>query len=155
MDEPKRLANDALHHLLSITDDAFLESVRDDLLTPLREAPAASLFVLSRKALSREVRSEAAAVLNARLREDEDGLPPSDAADPKELPPELAAHRHFYKFCEDGQWVLTTRSGVRVTVFPSEAELDQWWRKLTWQRGRILTRIRRETSPDAETTKEH
>lgn len=155
MNEQKKLANDALHHLLSITDDVFQESARDDLLTPLREASAASLFVLSREACSEKVRSEASATLNSRLRADDDGISSSDAANPDGLPPELTTHRHFYKFCENGQWVLTTRSGVRVAVFPGEAELDHWWQGLSWQRGRILTRIRRETSSDVETTEEH
>jgi hypothetical protein len=142
LDEQKRLENDSLHHLLSITDDVFRESERDDILAQLREAPAASLFVLSRTAASEEVRSEAATLLNARLRESEDDIPSSNAPNLEELPPELATHRHFYKFCEDSRWVLTTRSGVRVTTFASEAELDQWWHRLKWQRGRILTRTR-------------
>lgn len=153
MSEQKRLANDALQHLLLITDDDFQESVREDLLAPLCTAPTKSLFILSREAATQDVRFEAEAVLTARLREDredEDIAPPVDAANPEELPPELATHRHFYKFCENGRWVLTTRSGVRVTAFANEAELDQWWHGLKRQRGRILTRRRRETSPDAE-----
>jgi len=46
--------------------------------------------------------------------------------------------------------VLTTRGGVRVAVFPSEAELDRWWLGLKKQRGRILTRVRRGAPPGSE-----
>jgi hypothetical protein len=54
--------------------------------------------------------------------------------------------RHFYKFSDDDQWVLTTRSGVKIAAFASEADLDRWWRGLKKQRGRILTRVRRGTA---------
>jgi hypothetical protein len=153
LSEQKRLANDALQHLLLITEDEFQDSVREDLLAPLCKAPTASLFVLSREAAASGIRLEAEAVLTARLREDreeETTTPPVDVANLEELPPELATHRHFYKFSEGEQWVLTTRGGVRVRAFANEAELDQWWHGLKRQRGRILTRRRRETSPNAE-----
>lgn len=154
LDGQKRLDNTALDELLSITDDKYQESERDDLLTPLYEATAVSLFVLSREALSSKVRSEAAIALDARLREGAESVPPSNSAAPQELPPELASHRHFYKFCEDRQWMLTTRGGIRVATFASEAELDQWWRGLRWQRGRILTTRRAKTPHDPEPAEE-
>ena len=112
----------------------------------LRAAPSATLFILSRESKSKEVRCEADTMLSARLRGDDANCPepaPFNAVSQGELPAELATHRHFYKFSEGEGWVLTTRSGIRVAVFSSEAELDQWWKGLKKQRGRIITRVRR------------
>jgi hypothetical protein len=55
----------------------------------------------------------------------------------------LATARHFYKFAEEEQWVLSTRKGVRIATFNNEADLDHWGRGLKKQRGRILTTVRR------------
>jgi hypothetical protein len=149
MDQGQQPANETLHYLLSISNGPPQGPAWDAVLAQVRGASTASLFILSRKAQSSDVRREAAAALNARLHEPGDGGPakPSsaDAVSQDELPPELATHRHFYKFSEGEQWVLATRSGVRVAEFPSEAELDQWWRGLRKQRGRILTKVRRST----------
>lgn len=146
----KKLADDALRRLLSIGDEASLELGQEELRVTLCEAPASSLFRLSREAASGRVREEAAAVLAARLRDEEEVVPPVEEATPGELPPELATHRHFYKFAEGERWALTTRSGVRVATFASEAELDQWWLGLKRQRGRILTKRRNAGDGDAE-----
>jgi hypothetical protein len=149
MDENKTFSNEMLQYLLSIPDP-LPEGKQGDVRVQLREAPSASLFVLSRQAQSSEVRSEAARALDARLREGDDSGPGaalhSDAVARGELPPELATARHFYKFPEDEQWVLSTRSGVRIATFSSEADLDRWWRGLKKQRGRMLTRVRKATS---------
>ena len=143
----KELQSGALQQLLSISDELPQGPLREGIFAQLRAAPSASLFILSREAQSEEVRCEAATILSARLREDDaqsPESPPTDAVSQGELPAELATHRHFYKFPENEGWVLTTRSGTRVAVFSSEAELDQWWRGLKKQRGRILTRVRRD-----------
>jgi hypothetical protein len=149
MDGNKTLSNEMLQYLLSITDP-LPEASQGDILVKLRDAPLASLFVLSRRAESSKIRSEAANALNARLREDDDpsstSSPHSEAVSRGELPPELATARHFYKFPENEQWVLTTRKGVKIADFGSEADLDHWWRGLKKQRGRILTRVRKTTS---------
>jgi hypothetical protein len=149
MDENKNLPNKTQQYLLSIPD-ALSAGTLGDIAVQLRDAPSAFLFVLSRQAQSSEVRSEAARALHARLHENDPvgsgSSPHSDAVTQGELPPELATARHFYKFSDDDQWVLTTRSGVRIAAFASEADLDRWWRGLKKQRGRILTRVRRGTS---------
>lgn len=146
MDENKNCPIEGPQYLLSISDP-LPDGMRDDIAARLREAPLASLFVLSRQAQSSEVRSEAAAALNDRMRDDDDSAsatsPSLDAVARGELPPDLATARHFYKFSEDDQWLLTTRSGVRIAAFASEDELDRWWRGLRKQRGRILTRVRK------------
>ena len=150
MGEDSASANEMLEYLLSIPDP-LPEEKRGEILTKLHEAPLASLFTLSRRALSPEVRSEAAQTLNARLREgDEPAAENTPASDPfaeavgrGELPPELATARHFYKFPEAERWLLTTRNGIKVADFGSEADLDHWWRGLKKQRGRILTRVRK------------
>jgi hypothetical protein len=149
MDEHGSFSNEMLQYLLSIPDP-LPEGKQGDIRAQLHRAPSASLFVLSRQAQSAEVRCEAARALDARLREgDDSGAAASrhwDAVARGELPPELATARHFYKFPEDEQWVLATRSGVRVATFSSEADLDHWWRGLKKQRGRMLTRVRKATS---------
>lgn len=140
----KKLVGDALRRLSSIGDEAFLELGQDELQAALHEAMSSSLFRLSREAASIRVREEAAAVLATRLRGEEEVVQPVEEATPEELPPELATHRHFYKFADGERWALTTRSGVRVATFASEAELDQWWLGLKRQRGRILTKRRKQ-----------
>ena len=145
----KQLEAGALQHLLSIDDELSQGPAREGILAQLQAAPSASLFILSRKAQSEEVRYEAATILTARLHEDEADNPESafaTAVSQGELPAELATHRHFYKFADDDGWVLTTRSGIQVAAFASEAELDRWWRGLKKQRGRILTRVRRDAA---------
>ncbi len=148
MDENKNFSNETLQHLLSIPDP-LPAGMLGGIAGQLRAAPLASVFVLSRKAQSSEVRTEAGRLVNFRLREDDpvgsESSPHSDAVTRGELPPELATARHFYKFPEGEQWVLTTRSGVRIAAFLSEADLDHWWRGLKKQRGRIITRVRRGT----------
>lgn len=147
MDENKHLPNERLQSLLAIPDP-LPEGMLDGIAVQLRAALLPSLFVLSRRAQSSAIRSEAAATLDARLHEDDEApesSPSADAVARGELPPELATARHFYKFSEGDQWVLTTRSGVRIATFASEADLDRWWRGLKKQRGRILTRVRRDT----------
>ena len=143
MEENKNFSNETLQHLLSIPDPLAAGTL-GDIAVRLRDAPLASVFALSRKAHSSEIRSEAEQAVNARLREDDPANPESsphaDAVARGELPPEVATVRHFYKFREGEQWVLTTRSGIRVAAFPSEADLDHWWRGLKKQRGRIITR---------------
>jgi hypothetical protein len=139
--------NETLQDLLSVADPLPAAAL-SDLPARLRDARAASLFTLSRQAQSSEVRAEAAKALSARLREDhpvaaDEKSPQADAIARGELPPELATARHFYKFSDEDQWVLTTRSGVKVASFASEADLDRWWRGLRRQRGRILTRVRK------------
>ena len=138
MDQGQQPADETLVYLLSLTDAPPQGPAWDSILAQVHGASTASLFVLSRRAQSSEVRREAAAALNSRLHEPGDGgseKPSSDVVSQGELPPELATHRHFYKFSEGEQWVLATRSGVRVAAFRSEAELDQWWRGLRKQRG--------------------
>lgn len=146
MDENKYFANEKLQHLLSVADPLPAGTL-GNIAMQLREAPLASVFVLSRKAESSEIRSQAEKVVNARLREGNpsaiESSPHSDAVTRGELPPDVAMARHFYKFPEGEQWVLTTRSGIRIASFPSEADLDHWWRGLKKQRGRIITRVRR------------
>ena len=146
MHENKNFSNETLQYLLSIPDPLAAGTL-GDFAVRLREAPLASVFALSRKAQSSEIRSEAERVVNARLREDDSAGPESsphaEAVARGELPAELATARHFYKFPENEQWVLTTRSGIRIAAFPSEADLDHWWRGLKKQRGRIITRGRR------------
>jgi hypothetical protein len=134
-----------MQQLLSVTDAACDEEFRSVLPANLCTAPSASLFILSRRALAEAVRAEAEKVLSARLHEGEaPEAPPAEAVNSDTLPPEYATHRHFYKFCEGQRWVLTTRSGLRITAFDTEADLDQWWRRLKKQRGRILTRVQRD-----------
>ena len=149
MDEAKiTLSQEAVDQLLSVADGLPDGPARAEMLGKLQTASFASLYVLSRKAQSSEVRCKAAEILDSRLHADESGNPeppPPDVVSLGELPPNLAVHRHFLKFCEGQQWVLTTRSGVRVATFPSEAELDQWWLRLKKQRGRILSRVQRGT----------
>lgn len=143
----KELQSGPLQQLLSLGDELPAGPAREGVLAQLRAAPSAALFILSRESQSEAVRGEAAAVLSARLRDDDVAPPeppPFDPVSQRELPAELATHRHFYKFPEGEGWVLTTRSGIKVAVFASEAELDQWWRGLKKQRGRILTRVRRD-----------
>ena len=145
----KELQSGPLRQLLSRTDELPPGPEREGILAQLQSAPSAALFILSRDSQSEGVRCEAAAVLSARLRGDDatGPEPPSfNAANQGELPAELATHRHFYKFAEGGGWALTTRSGIRVATFASEAELDQWWRGLKKQRGRMLTKVRRDKS---------
>jgi hypothetical protein len=146
MDENKYFSNETLQHLLSVPDPLPAGTL-GNIAIQLREAPLASVFVLSRKAESSEIRSEAEKAVNARLREDGpagiESSPHSDAVARGELPPDVATARHFYKFPEGEQWVLTTRSGVRIASFPSEADLDHWWRGLKKQRGRIITRVQK------------
>jgi hypothetical protein len=146
MDENTNFSNETLQQLLSIPDPLPAGTL-DDIAVQLREAPLSSVFVISRKAQSSEVRSKAERAVNARLREDgpvdPETSPHAAAVNRGELPPEVATARHFYKFCEDEQWVLTTRSGIRIAAFPSEADLDHWWRGLKKQRGRIITKARK------------
>jgi len=157
VDKDTKLANEAQRYLLSITDDLFQGPAQDKILSELRAAPFASLFVLSRTAQSTEVRREAAKILKARLREDASrpSQPPPPAYVPTngegtaELPAAVATHRHFYKFFQDGYWVLATRKGIRVATFHTEAQLDHWWRRLKRQRGRILTKVHRDTPPES------
>ena len=152
MNEAKILSEEAINHLLSVADGLPHGPTLDEILVKLNAASLASVFVLSRKAQSNEVRCEAAKIVHARLHEDDSGPEPPafDAVSQGELPPKLATHRHFYKFCEDQQWVLTTRNGIRIGAFPSEAELDLWWLALKKQQGRILTPKRRGTPPGSE-----
>jgi hypothetical protein len=152
MNEAKILSQEAINQLLAVADGLPHGPTLDELLVQLRAAPLAAVFILSRKAQSSEVRSEAAKIVNARLHEDNNGPEPPafDAVSEGEPPPKLATHRHFYKVCEDQRWVLTTRNGIRVGTFPSEAELDRWWLGLKKQRGRILTRKRRGMPPGSE-----
>lgn len=155
MCEDAKDSDEILRDLMSVVGNLPEGSGREDILARLRAASSASLFVLSKKAQSSDVRCEASKVLEARLREGEVPAPPdSGGANLSDgssvLPPELAKNRHFYKFCEDERWVLTTRSGVRIASFPSEAELDRWWLRLKRQRGRILTKVRKGAPPDAE-----
>jgi hypothetical protein len=142
--------SEAFQYLQSIGGELPPGPMRESILAQLRAAPSASLFILSRKAQSADVRCEAATILTARWHEDDASPEPApfDAVSQRELPAELATHRHFYKFSEGERWVLTTRSGVKVAVFSSETELDQWWRGLKKQRGRILTGVRRGTASD-------
>ncbi len=149
MNEAKTLSEEAINDLLLVADGLPHGPTLDEIRGQLHAASLASVFILSRKAQSSEVRCEAAKIVDARLHEDDNGPEPPafDAVSQGELPPKLATHRHFYKFCEDHQWVLTTRSGVRIGVFPSEAELDRWWLGLKKQPGRILSRKRRVTLP--------
>jgi len=153
MNEAKVFSQEALNQILSVADGLPHGPTLDGILVQLHAASLASLFILSQKAQSKEVRCEAAKIMNARLHEDDHcgpESPTSDAVSLGELPPKLATHRHFYKFFEDERWVLTTRSGIRVGTFPSEAELDFWWQGLKKQRGRILTRRRRGSPPGSE-----
>jgi hypothetical protein len=152
MNETTVLSQETLDKLLAVADGLPDGPTLDEILVQLHSASLASVFILSRKAQSREVRGEAAKIVSARLHEDDNGPEPPafDAVSQGELPPKLATHRHFYKFPEDQQWVLTTRSGVRVGTFPSEAELDRWWLGLKKQAGRILTRKRKGTPPGSE-----
>lgn len=147
--ENKTTSKESLQYPMSISDP-IPEGKQDDIAVELREAPSASLFMLSRQAQSSGVRSQAAKALDGRLREEDQSTPgtspTSDAITRGELPPELATVRHFYKFPEGEQWVLTTRSGIKVAAFDSEGDLDHWWGGLKKQRGRILTRVRRPTS---------
>ena len=156
MCEDAKDSDETLHDLLSVAGDLPEGSGREDVLARLRAASSSSLFVLSKKAQSSDVRCEAAKALEARLREgnvpmtsqDSRGANLSDGS--SALPPDVAKSRHFYKFCENERWVLTTRSGVRIATFPSEAELDRWWQRLKRQRGRILTKVARGTPPESE-----
>ena len=70
------------------------------------------------------------------------------------LPPILAKIKTFFKYCEDGKWILTTDNGIRVAVFNSEADLDQWWKKLTGRKGRTLTSIQKVKPPDVDLSKQ-
>jgi len=153
MNEAKTLSREALNQLLSVADGLPDGPTLDELLVQFHAASLASLFILSRKAISKEVRCEAAKIVNARLHEDDPcdtESPISNGVSQHELPPKLATHRHFYKCFEDERWVLTTRSGIRVGIFSSEAELDFWWQGLKKQRGRILTRKRGGLPPGSE-----
>ena len=152
MNEAKSRSEEAVNQLLMLADGLPHGPTLDEIRGQLQAASLASVFILSRKAQSSEVRSEAAKIVNARLHEDDNGPEPPafDAVSQGELPPKLATHRHFYKFCEDQRWVLTTRSGIRIGAFPSEAELDRWWLGLKKQTGRILTRKRRGAPPGSE-----
>ena len=156
MGKAKTLSQEAINRLLSVADGLPQGPTLDDILAQLHSASLAAVFILSRKAQSREVRDEAAKIVKARLHDDDNGPEPPlfDALSQGELPPNLATHRHFYKFPEDQWWVLTTRSGIRVGAFPSEAELDCWWLGLKKQRGRILTRKRPKTSNPGEAISE-
>ena len=156
MNEAKVLSQEALDQLLAVADGLADGPTLDEILIQLHTASLASVFILSRKARSKEVRCEAAKIVQARLHEDDNGPAPLafDAVSQGELPPNLATHRHFYKFFEDERWMLSTRSGIRVGVFPSEAELDRWWLGLKKQRGRILTRKRPKPSNGGEVTSE-
>ena len=40
------------------------------------------------------------------------------------------------KICIDGQWILTTRKGVRIAAFQSESDLVKWWMALQKMAGR-------------------
>ena len=152
MNESKILSQEVINHLLVVADGLPHGPTIDEILVQLHAASLASVFILSRKAQSSEVRCEAAKIVNARLHEDDNGPEPPafDAVSQGELPPKLATHRHFYKFLEDQRWVLTTRNGIRIGAFPNEAELDRWWLGLKKQPGRILTRKRRGMPPGSE-----
>jgi hypothetical protein len=153
MNETKALPPEALENLQALVDGLPQGPTLDAIRVQLQTAPLSSLFILSRKAQSSEVRSEAAQIMNARLHEDDSCSPEPSTCDTirqGELPANVATNRHFYKFLEDGRWVLTTRSGVRVGDFPSEAELDRWWLGLKKQRGRILTRKRSAAAPGSD-----
>jgi len=117
----KELQSGALQHLLSITDELPQGPVREGILAQLRATPSASLFILSKKAQSSEVRCEAATILTARLHENDANCPespPFNAVSQGELPAELATHRHFYKFSEDECWVLTTEAASESQSSP-------------------------------------
>ena len=139
-------SDQTLQYWLSVRDDACQGAAAGALPALLRSAPSASLFILSRRAACGLVRAEAEKALTARLpaADAAETAAPAGAAACSELPPELASHRHFYKFAEQQRWVLATRSGRRIASFASEAELDRWWGGLKKQRGRMLTRVRRD-----------
>jgi hypothetical protein len=154
MDESEKPLDAARCDLQSISDEQFRGLSHAGIMARLNDESSASLFVLSKKAQSKELQAAAANTLETRLRQDEPPAEPTaaaaDAAQVEqsltELPPELATARHFYKFAEGDRWVLSTRSGVRVRTFADEAELDRWWLGLKKQRGRILTTRRRKGS---------
>lgn len=170
--------DDTLNSLLSLTDEMFLGPANSDILARLSAASLKSLFVLSRRATSLELQREAERVLNARLREGSGGFPPAGAkrkgsskttpVTPQQvligiggqsrtkhtLPPILAKIKTFFKYCEDGKWILTTDNGIRVAVFNSEADLDQWWKKLSGRKGRTLTSVQKVKQPDVDLSKQ-
>jgi hypothetical protein len=172
--------DNTLNDLFSVTDETFLGPANSELVARLTAAPLKSLFLLSRHAASPSLQCEAEKIMNARLREAPSRPPTDGAkkkgsataqaktspAKPEqllvgmrgshadqsqnELPPILAKVKHFLKYCDGGKWVLTTDSGIGVAVFSSEADLDQWWKKLAGRRGRTLTGIEKVKLPDVD-----
>jgi hypothetical protein len=53
------------------------------------------------------------------------------------VPASLLDVVHGRKRLRDGKWVLTTKRGVPIGKFQSEAELDNWWLSFQSSRGRL------------------
>ena len=69
------------------------------------------------------------------------------------LPPGFENVRHVRKFVEAGKWILTTKKGVRLGVFDSEAALDEAWRQCQQNRNLQppLAKGRKRSSPSLKT----
>jgi hypothetical protein len=58
-----------------------------------------------------------------------------------DVPLELLGVRRGRKGLVDGAWILSTRHGVRLAQFASEAELDSWWQAFQESEGRASAHL--------------
>ena len=136
-EEGKRLPVEAKlpEHFLTCTDTEFAKS-QTEMVRQLQIAPLSALFKISRCARSLQVRSEASRLLEERCPPLPPGTSvpqPSPAIAQNRIPPQFAMVRHVHKVQADGKWVLTTKRGVQIAAFDSEAELDRCWREFQGQ----------------------
>ena len=52
------------------------------------------------------------------------------------VPPGLLGVVHGCKYVQGENWILTSKRGMQIGVFTSEAELDSWWRSFQSSQGR-------------------